>query len=134
MKIMAFGKNWSGELLFKPVDEEQFFSTLKAALPRNVATLQRAGADFVMSYASLGSNVIMNLIDKSSVLMVAEGLDVFRVRIPDELVGVRIVLWFVRDGQTHHRGGSARVRPWRSLWLRRRLSGGLQGFQWLAIS
>lgn len=40
MKIMAFGKKWSGELLFKPVEEEQFLSTLKAALPRNVATLQ----------------------------------------------------------------------------------------------
>ena len=69
----------------------------RATHERNVATLQRAGADFVMSYASLGSNVIMNLIDKSSVLMVAEGLDVFRVRIPDELVGRTLADAHVRE-------------------------------------
>ena len=69
----------------------------RATYERNVATLQRAGADFVMSYASLGSNVIMNLIDKSSVLMVAEGLDVFRVRIPNELVGRTLAEAHVRE-------------------------------------
>ena len=69
----------------------------RATHERNVATLQRAGADFVMSYASLGSNVIMNLIDKSNVLMVAEGLDVFRVRIPDELVGRTLAETHVRE-------------------------------------
>jgi Trk K+ transport system NAD-binding subunit len=69
----------------------------RATYERNVPTLQRAGADFVMSYASLGSNVIMNLIDKSSVLMVAEGLDVFRIRIPDELVGRSLAEARVRE-------------------------------------
>jgi voltage-gated potassium channel len=69
----------------------------RATRERNIATLQRAGADFVMSYASLGSNAIMNLIDKSSVLMVAEGLDVFRIRIPDELVGRTLAEARVRE-------------------------------------
>jgi Trk K+ transport system NAD-binding subunit len=69
----------------------------RATYERNVPTLRRAGADFVMSYASLGSNVIMNLIDKSSVLMVAEGLDVFRIRIPDELVGRSLAEARVRE-------------------------------------
>jgi Trk K+ transport system NAD-binding subunit len=69
----------------------------RATYERNIATLQRAGADFVMSYASLGSNVIMNLIDKSSVLMVAEGLDVFRIGIPDELVGRTLAEARVRE-------------------------------------
>lgn len=59
----------------------------RATLERNIATLQRAGADFVMSYATMGSNAIMNLLDKTNILMVAEGLDVFRVTIPAELVG-----------------------------------------------
>jgi voltage-gated potassium channel len=59
----------------------------RATRERNVATLQRAGADFVMSYASLGSNAILNLVDKSTVLMVAEGLDVFRTATPPSLMG-----------------------------------------------
>lgn len=69
----------------------------RATRERNIATLQRAGADFVMSYASLGSNAIMNLIDKSTVLMVAEGLDVFRVKIPNELVGRTLAEARVRE-------------------------------------
>lgn len=58
----------------------------RATRERNVATLQRAGADFIMSYASMGSNANLNLLDKSSLLMVAEGLDVFRVKTPTSLV------------------------------------------------
>lgn len=69
----------------------------RATRERNIATLQRAGADFVMSYASLGSNAIMNLIDKSTVLMVAEGLDVFRIKIPPELVGRTLAEARVRE-------------------------------------
>lgn len=69
----------------------------RATRERNIATLQRAGADFVMSYASMGSNAIMNLLDKSNVLMVAEGLDVFRVKIPDALVGRTLAEARVRE-------------------------------------
>lgn len=59
----------------------------RATLERNVATLHRAGADFVMSYASMGANAIITLLDRSDVLMVAEGLDVFRVPTPESLAG-----------------------------------------------
>lgn len=59
----------------------------RATLERNVPTLHRAGADFVMSYASMGANAILTLLDRSEVLMVAEGLDVFRVPVPRELDG-----------------------------------------------
>lgn len=59
----------------------------RATLERNVATLHRAGADFVMSYASMGANAIFNLLKRSDILMVDEGLDVFRVKIPASLVG-----------------------------------------------
>jgi voltage-gated potassium channel len=52
-----------------------------------VSTLHRAGADFVMSYASMGANAIMNLLQRGDVVMVAEGLDVFRTRVPETLAG-----------------------------------------------
>jgi voltage-gated potassium channel len=59
----------------------------RATLERNVSTLHRAGADFVMSYASMGANAIMNLLEHGDVVMVAEGLDVFRTRVPAALAG-----------------------------------------------
>lgn len=59
----------------------------RATLERNVATLHRAGADFVMSYASMGANAILSLLDRSDVLMVAEGLNIFRVPMPAALSG-----------------------------------------------
>lgn len=59
----------------------------RARLERNVATLHRAGADFVLSYASMGANTIFNLLKRSNILMVAEGLDVFEVVVPGRLAG-----------------------------------------------
>jgi voltage-gated potassium channel len=59
----------------------------RATLERNVTTLHRAGADFVMSYASMGANAIMNLLERGDVVMIAEGLDVFRTRVPTTLAG-----------------------------------------------
>lgn len=69
----------------------------RATRERNIATLQRAGADFVMSYASLGSSAVLNLLDKSSVLMVAEGLDAFRIKTPPALVGRSLAEAKVRE-------------------------------------
>src|SRR5690606_38767305 len=62
----------------------------RAGLERNVATLHRAGADFVMSYASTGANAIINLIGRDNILMVAEGLDVFEMDVPPSLAGKTI--------------------------------------------
>ncbi len=59
----------------------------RATLERNVDTLHRAGADFVLSYASMGANTILSILDRSRVLMVAEGVDVFEVNVPKSLVG-----------------------------------------------
>jgi len=59
----------------------------RATLERNVETLHRAGADFVMSYASMGAHTMVNLLQRGSILMVTEGLDVFKVAIPRTLVG-----------------------------------------------
>jgi voltage-gated potassium channel len=59
----------------------------RSNLERNVSTLHRAGADFVMSYASMGANAVFNLLEQGDVIMVAEGLDVFRCPVPGPLVG-----------------------------------------------
>ena len=57
---------------------------------KNIATLHRAGADFVMSYASMGADAIFNLLERSDTLTLPEGLSVFRMKIPRSLVGKTI--------------------------------------------
>ena len=59
----------------------------RAVQERNVSTLHRAGADFVMSYASMGSNIIFNFLKRSDILMIAEGLNIFKVKLPPPLQG-----------------------------------------------
>jgi Trk K+ transport system NAD-binding subunit len=59
----------------------------RATMERNVSTLHRAGADFVMSYAGMGANAIFNILERDDVVMLAEGLDVFRFPTPPALVG-----------------------------------------------
>lgn len=59
----------------------------RATLERNVATLHRAGADFVMSYASMGANAVFNVLEGGDVVMLAEGLEVFRYPVPAKLAG-----------------------------------------------
>jgi Trk K+ transport system NAD-binding subunit len=62
----------------------------RVALERNISSLHRAGADFVMSYASMGANAVFNLLERGGTLMVAEGLDVFKVKMPVSLAGKTI--------------------------------------------
>jgi Trk K+ transport system NAD-binding subunit len=69
----------------------------RARVDRNIASLHRAGADFVLSYASMGSNAIISLLSRSNILMVAEGLDVFEVEVPASLVGKSIAGSEVRN-------------------------------------
>jgi voltage-gated potassium channel len=59
----------------------------RANLDRNVTTLYRAGADAVLSYASIGATAIWNRFRADDTLFVAEGLDVLRVPVPPSLVG-----------------------------------------------
>jgi voltage-gated potassium channel len=59
----------------------------RSTLDRNATTLHRAGADYVFSYASMGANVIFNMLRGHRMLFVADGLDVFTVPIPRALVG-----------------------------------------------
>jgi len=69
----------------------------RATHERNVATLHRAGADSVLSYASMGASAVMNMLQRSKILMVAEGLDLFTVRVPDNLIGRTIAESSVRE-------------------------------------
>ena len=66
-------------------DDIQIIS--RSTLERNVGTLHRAGSDIVMSYASMGANSLFNLLQRSDLLLVAEGLDVFKVPVPADLAG-----------------------------------------------
>mgnify|MGYP001501814007 CR=1 FL=1 len=54
---------------------------------RNIRTLHRAGADFVMSYATMGANSIFNIMERQDVVMIAEGLSVFNSKVPAALEG-----------------------------------------------
>jgi Trk K+ transport system NAD-binding subunit len=62
----------------------------RATLDRSVHTLHTAGCDFVVSHASLGANNIFNLSKRGNILMIAEGVDVFRVKTPKALIGKTI--------------------------------------------
>jgi Trk K+ transport system NAD-binding subunit len=59
----------------------------RANQDRNVSTLHRAGADLVMSYASLGADSVYNILQRDRVLMFAEGLDIFQHKVPPSLHG-----------------------------------------------
>ena len=59
----------------------------RATLERNVSTLHRAGADFVLSYASMGATMIFNVLRKTDILVIAEGLHVAETEVPRALVG-----------------------------------------------
>ncbi len=54
----------------------------RANLERNISKLHTAGADLVMSYASMAANTILNLLKPGELLMLAEGLNIFRVVVP----------------------------------------------------
>ena len=63
----------------------------RSTLQRNVSTLHRAGADFVLSYATMGANAIFNILERNDIIVVAEGLNVFTVETPPELAGKLLI-------------------------------------------
>lgn len=72
----------------------------RSTFEQSVSALHRAGADIVMSYASMGSNALFNLLQRSDLLMIAEGLDVFKTPIPKELEGKTIAEANIRHRTT----------------------------------
>ncbi len=64
---------------------------------RNAATLHRAGADHVLSYANMGASTVFNLLKRSRIQTIAEGLDIFRVVVPQALEGKTVAKSGVRE-------------------------------------
>lgn len=58
---------------------------------KNVNTMHRAGADFVMSYASMGANSIFNILEGQDVLVLAEGLSIFNHKVNNKLAGKSLI-------------------------------------------
>ncbi len=54
---------------------------------RNVEAIHRAGADFVLSYTSLGVDSIMSLVNDAAAVMLGEGVRLFEVKVPASLAG-----------------------------------------------
>ncbi len=69
----------------------------RCTLDKHVKALHKAGADFVQSFASIGASSIFNLLQKSRVVTVTQGLDVFRVNVPTEAVGKTIAQCGIRE-------------------------------------
>jgi voltage-gated potassium channel len=63
----------------------------RATYERNVNTMHRAGADFVMSYASMGSSSIFNILEDKEVIMLAEGLNIFNYKVKGKLAGKSLI-------------------------------------------
>ncbi len=59
----------------------------RASLDRNINTLHRAGANLVMSFASLCTTTILNLLKPEKLLMISEGLNIFRAQPNTAMVG-----------------------------------------------
>ncbi len=54
---------------------------------RNVEAIQRAGADFVLSYASLGMHSVLAIVQQRELVVLGEGVDLFHVPAPPSLHG-----------------------------------------------
>jgi voltage-gated potassium channel len=54
---------------------------------RNLEAIHRAGADFVLSYSSLGIDTIMSLVTGDAPVILGEGVRLFEVRVPPSLAG-----------------------------------------------
>ena len=54
---------------------------------RNVEAIHRAGADFVLSYTTLGVDSIMSLVNGAATVLLGEGVRLFEVRVPPSLAG-----------------------------------------------
>lgn len=63
----------------------------RSTIERNVHSLHRAGADFVMSYATMGANAVFNIYEDNDIIMIAEGLNVFSLKTPKKIAGKTII-------------------------------------------
>jgi Trk K+ transport system NAD-binding subunit len=54
---------------------------------KNMEAVLRAGADFVLSYASLGVDSLMSILLGSDLVVLGEGINLFHMKVPDPFVG-----------------------------------------------
>jgi Trk K+ transport system NAD-binding subunit len=69
----------------------------RASLDRNIKTLHRAGANLVMSFSSMVTTTIMNLLEPQQMLMLSEGLNVFRIGLNPKLENKALLNIQVRE-------------------------------------
>ncbi|PID74504.1 MAG: potassium transporter TrkA [Deltaproteobacteria bacterium] len=69
----------------------------RATHVRSVSKLHMAGADLVMSYASMGANRIINILKSDEITMFTEGLNVFSCIVPSGLVGKNLMQSSIRE-------------------------------------
>jgi Trk K+ transport system NAD-binding subunit len=96
----------------------------RTTLDRNISKLHHAGADLVMSYASMGANAVINVIKGDNELMLAEGLSIFRLSIPGSLAGKTLQESRIRERTgcsviAVTSGGSMQVNPQPEAIMRR---------------
>lgn len=72
----------------------------RATSERNVATLYRAGADSVLSYATIGATALWNELGRAHRVVIAEGNELFSVPRPRSLSGAAL-----RDEKIHDTTG-----------------------------
>lgn len=69
----------------------------RATLDRNIGALHNAGADLVISHASLVANTVVNLLSPGKVLMLSEGINIFRTPVPEGLADKTLLESNIRD-------------------------------------
>lgn len=69
----------------------------RATMERNISTLHRAGADLVMSHATMAANTILNLLKPNDIVMLAEGLNIFRMPLHKNLQGKTLAETKIRE-------------------------------------
>lgn len=69
----------------------------RATNERSVSKLHMAGADLVMSFASLGANSIINILKPDEISMFTEGLNIFSYPMPRSLVGQNLIESNIRE-------------------------------------
>lgn len=57
---------------------------------RNVEAIHRAGADFVLSYTTLGVEAVMSLLRGYELVVLGEGVELFSITVPGSLSGKRL--------------------------------------------
>ena len=60
---------------------------------RNVEAIHRAGADFVLSYTTLGVESVMSLLRGYELVVLGEGVELFSVPVPPALRGTGLAEW-----------------------------------------